>query len=171
MTKAVGIIGEVYISTLIPKGEMLSSCKIISLAVMFEADVGCLTLSFGCSLPTDISSDLPWKAEAEMQRGGESHSTGEETNPNQIVLLHKTQKNYLGYGTSEVSHCVCACLYQEYLESIHGLYEDWLIKRTSVLLPAPVLVSSVLYIIQHVVIELCCTAATSCLLFLNVSYL
>ena len=31
--------------------------------------------------------------------------------------------------------------HQEYLESIHQLYEDWLIKQTSFPLPAPVLVS------------------------------
>lgn len=34
----------------------------------------------------------------------------------------------------------CLCVHQEYLESIHQLYEDWLIKRTSSPLTAPVLV-------------------------------
>lgn len=38
-----------------------------------------VTISSGSSLPTILSSDLPWEATAKMQRGRESHSTGEDT--------------------------------------------------------------------------------------------
>lgn len=47
---------------------------------------------------------------------------------------------YLKWDLKPVCVHVCAPPSQEYLESIHQLYEDWLIKRTSSPLPAPVLV-------------------------------
>ena len=100
-----------------------------------------------------------------MQRGGESHSIGENTNSNKKVKLRFTffffflriakinilcvvhQCAILNEASIQcvcvsvcLSVCLSVCVHQEYLESIHQLYEDWLINRTSSPLPAPVLV-------------------------------
>lgn len=74
-----------------------------------------------------------------MQGGRESHSIGEDTNKwfpiSTLRLLGKRLTfDECVYGYDVFPH-------QEYLESIHQLHEDWLIKRTSFPLPAPVLVS------------------------------
>lgn len=74
-----------------------------------------------------------------MQRGRESHSTGEDTNewfPISTLSLQGERLTFdeFVYGCGVFPH-------QEYLESIHQLHEDWLMKRMSFPLPAPVLVS------------------------------
>ena len=47
------------------------------------------------------------------------------------------------YSASPIVFVLCTCFTQSYLESLHELHEDWLIRRTnsSFVLPAPVLVS------------------------------
>lgn len=55
------------------------------------------------------------------------------------LVFERKVKVFIRWICSPV--CLCASPHQDYLESIHQLYEDWLIKRTSSPLPAPVLVS------------------------------
>lgn len=126
------------------------------------------TITSGISLPADFPSHLPREAKAEMQRGGEGHSTGEEG----IEVF--SQSTFLENGWT-LNWCVSVCPHQDYLESIHQLYEDWLIKRVSNPIPAPVLVS--LPHFTPTVLKLLSCAAFNCTkgnqnwLYINIQYI
>lgn len=131
---------------------------------------------FLLSLPADLSTDLLRETKAEVQRGRKGYSLGEllfscnstivcmqknksetKTKVESLLLLamddftfHVIRRIDYKYYTFyhlfwEILSLICTL--QEYLESIHNLYEDWLIHQKSFEVPAPVLVSFCQYLL------------------------